>query len=195
MPDVEVRPLKLTDVSQMARWGRHEDTRFQGYNFTGKNFGDYLSWYLMKRQPFRKWVYGVFADHQLIGYITVKNYRRDLKSAEMGISFNPEWTSKGYGTEAVKQYLSQVFERFKLERVWLKTAAFNSRAKRCYEKAGFTVYDERHEPYEDQSTPIAFVNQWPQWFEYHDELAWINYIYMEIRIDELKNNVRVNTND
>ena len=186
MPEVEVRPLKLRDVAQMAHWGRHEDLRFQAYNFIGKSFGEYLSWYLMKRQPFRKWVYGAFADQLLIGYITVKQFRRDQKSAEMGISFNPDWISKGYGTEAIRQYLALVFDRFGLERVWLKTASFNARAIRCYEKAGFVMYDIRREPYENQSMPLALVNQWPQWFEYQDELAWMDYIYMEIEARDFK---------
>ncbi len=186
MPDVEVRPLRLRDVAQMARWGKHEDLRFQAYNFTGRNFSDFLSWYLMKRQPYRKWVYGAFADQLLIGYITVKQYNKEQKSAEMGISFNPDWTSKGYGTEAVKRYLELVFERFNLERVWLKTASFNARAIRCYEKAGFVTYDVQREPYEDQSMPITLVNQWPEWFDYHDELAWMDYIYMEIEKQVIK---------
>lgn len=180
MPDLEVRPLKLWDVAQMAQWGSHDDLRFQAYNFTGRSFSDYLSWYLMKRQPFKKWVYGVFVKQRLIGYITVKQYRRDLRSAEMGISFDPDWTSKGYGTQAILKYLELVFVRLNLDRIWLKTAAFNARAIRCYEKVGFKHCEQLREPYEDQSMPITLVNQWPEWFELHDELVWNDYLYMEI---------------
>lgn len=179
MPEVQVRPLRLRDVAQMASWGKHDDLRFQAYNFNCRTSIEYLSWYLVKRQLFRKWVYGAFVGSRLIGYITVKNLNKELKTAEMGISFDPGWISQGYGTAALRQYLELVFERFDIDRVWLKTASFNTRAIRCYEKAGFVAFDQRREPYEDQAMPVTLVNQWPEIFKYRDDLAWMEYIYME----------------
>jgi hypothetical protein len=42
------------------------------------------------------------------------------------------------------------------------------------------AFDQRREPYEDQAMPVTLVNQWPEIFKYQDDLAWMEYIYMEI---------------
>jgi RimJ/RimL family protein N-acetyltransferase len=177
---VEVRPLRLKDVAQMARWGKHADPRFLAYDFLGRTRLEFLSWFLVKRQPFRKWVYGVFLENRMIGYISYKNFDRHLRKGEMGISFDPLFLSRGYGTQALYAYLALVFKRFSIDRVWLKTAVFNARAIRCYEKSGFVAYDRKKEPYEDQSVVLTLVNRWPEFFEYHDDLVWTEYVYMAI---------------
>ncbi len=47
--------------------------------------------------------------------------------------------SQGYGTEAAQMMLWLAFERIGLHRVGLSVFAFNTRAIRSYEKAGFRV--------------------------------------------------------
>ncbi len=59
--------------------------------------------------------------------------------------------NSGYGTSALKAYLKIVTEDYGMKKIHLKTACFNSRGQRCYEKAGFHVVETKFEPYEDQS--------------------------------------------
>lgn len=187
MAGIEVRPLRLKEVAQMSHWGSHNDPRFLAYDFWGRNSLDFLSWFLVKQRPFKKWVYGVFLEARLIGYISFKNLNHNLKNGEMGISFDPEILSRGYGTQAISLYLGIVFERFPIESVWLKTAIFNARAIRCYEKVGFVVLEKKKEPYEDQTVTMTLVNRWPEIFEYCENQAWTEYVYMKINKGDFEN--------
>lgn len=50
-----------------------------------------------------------------------------------------EYQNKGYGTEAVILMLDYAFDVLNLNRVELTVFEFNTRAIRCYEKAGFVL--------------------------------------------------------
>jgi RimJ/RimL family protein N-acetyltransferase len=60
-------------------------------------------------------------------------------SAQVGIFIgeSDEW-GKGYGTDAVRALVDFGFAELRLERIWLEVGTENPRAKRSYEKAGFT---------------------------------------------------------
>ena len=53
--------------------------------------------------------------------------------------------SKGYGTETIKLLLDYGFNYLNLHEIQLDVMAFNERAIRCYEKAGFKEYGRRRE--------------------------------------------------
>lgn len=48
-------------------------------------------------------------------------------------------TSRGLGLEFFQAGLSFARERYRPQRVYLRVAAFNERAQRVYERAGFSV--------------------------------------------------------
>jgi RimJ/RimL family protein N-acetyltransferase len=50
-----------------------------------------------------------------------------------------EYWSKGYGTDAMNVLTRYAFSELNLQRVSLSVLAYNKRAMRCYEKAGFQV--------------------------------------------------------
>ena len=71
---------------------------------------------------------------------------------------NPDYRSKGYGTEALRLFLNFLFNELGLRKVKLNVFTFNKRAIRCYEKCGFKVDGiNRKELYRNG--------------EYHDNLA------------------------
>lgn len=175
---IVVRPMELKDVAQMAKWGKHEDLRYAAYNFPyGSNF-EYFQWYKSKKQPFRRYLFGVYLGDELIGYITLKQIKWVKREAFMGISFNPNCINLGYGTIALKDYLKIVTEKFGMKRIRLKTACFNIRGQRCYEKAGFHVVEKCFEPYEDQSQNFELMLQYGD-FQMMGMELWTEYIYME----------------
>ena len=58
--------------------------------------------------------------------------------AELGIMIGDrEYWSQGYGTDAVNTLVDYIFTSTKLDRVYLHTLSWNSRARRCFAKAGF----------------------------------------------------------
>lgn len=61
-------------------------------------------------------------------------------SAGMGIVIGDKrlW-GRGYGTDALNALLDLAFGELRLERIWLEVYEFNARARRSYDKCGFTL--------------------------------------------------------
>lgn len=86
-----------------------------------------------------------YAIHQvpsdrLIGLTTLSALDADNGSALFHITIGERdaW-GRGLGTEATELMLEHAFERLGLHRIGLAVFAFNDRAMRSYEKAGFTI--------------------------------------------------------
>ena len=79
--------------------------------------------------------------------------------------------NRGYGTEAVELLLGYGFNVLNLNNIMLTVFAFNKRALRCYEKAGFRVIGKRRK--------ARFYAG-----RYHDE------IFMDILAQEFKSSRR-----
>jgi len=147
---LRVKALVPKDVSQMLEWGKHEDIRLLHYNFNYTSFYDCQRWYRSKNKFLRKYIFGIYTEDILVGYITLKNINWLFRKGEMGIVMDPSKVNKGYGTKAMKKYLQIVFNQNKMKKIILRVAAFNKRAKRTYEKVGFKIYKESYEVYEEQ---------------------------------------------
>jgi len=147
---LRVKALDPKDVYQMINWGKHEDIRLLHYNFNYTNIYDCQRWYRSKNKFLRKYIFGIYTEDILVGYITLKNINWLLRKGEMGIVMDPSKVNEGYGTKAIKEYLKIVFNQYKMKKIVLRVAAFNKRAKRAYEKVGFKIYKESYEVYEEQ---------------------------------------------
>jgi RimJ/RimL family protein N-acetyltransferase len=83
--------------------------------------------------------FAIEADGRYIGFLGLRvNDSEQGGSYRIGIE-NPEYWGRGYGTEVAGLVLRYAFETLGLHRVHLMVAAYNVRARRCYEKAGFRV--------------------------------------------------------
>jgi RimJ/RimL family protein N-acetyltransferase len=129
-----------TDAEIVARWSR--DTE---YHRLGDNHAAYphpVKWArdLMERPGDRSFGFAIRAldDNQLIGDIGV--YVESWAHVEgwvgIGIGERAYW-GNGYGTEAMRLLLRFAFSELNLQRVSLGVYAYNPRALRSYEKAGF----------------------------------------------------------
>ena len=83
--------------------------------------------------------FAIEADGRYIGFVGLKvNDEEQSAHYRIGIA-NPDYWGRGYGTEVARLVLRYAFETLGLHRVHLKVAAYNVRARRCYEKSGFRV--------------------------------------------------------
>ncbi len=74
----------------------------------------------------------------VIGHITLYGASLPERAATLAIILAPEETGKGYGTDAVKTAVNYGFLQMGLNRIELRTWAFNTRARNAYANAGFT---------------------------------------------------------
>ena len=79
--------------------------------------------------------------NEFIGNIELKNIKKSV--AEFGICITYTMQDKHYGSEAIRKFLDYSFEKFKLDKIYLKVFPDNLRAIHVYEKIGFKRYDRR----------------------------------------------------
>lgn len=152
---IYIEKLEREHVDTMQRWGKHKDPMFYGYNIPYMSENERTCWYKNKTLPFSKKCFSIFnISSQLIGYISLRNIKWIRKSSELGIVFDPNNISKGYGTDSLNVFLEYYFDILKMKSLYLKVAIFNIRAQRCYEKCGFKPKGIVIEEFEDQSIPI-----------------------------------------
>ena len=74
------------------------------------------------------------------GEVVLNDLDRDNRSCGFRIGLRPSFQDRGLGSEATRLIVDYVFDVLGLHRLELEVYAFNPRARRVYEKAGF-VYE------------------------------------------------------
>ncbi|WP_344618358.1 GNAT family protein [Dactylosporangium salmoneum] len=74
-----------------------------------------------------------------VGEVVLNKWEPANESCQFRILIGPDGRGRGLGTEATGLILRHAFTALPLHRVGLEVYAFNPRARRMYEKAGFTV--------------------------------------------------------
>lgn len=75
----------------------------------------------------------------LIGYI---NLIEEEPAVRFGIGVNPAFCNRGYGSEITEKACELSHELYPGKPVYLEVRTWNTRAVRCYEKAGFSIVGE-----------------------------------------------------
>ncbi|WP_086832495.1 GNAT family N-acetyltransferase [Streptomyces sp. NRRL B-24572] len=77
------------------------------------------------------------ATGKVVGEAVLLEWDPGNESCAFRIAFVPDAIGRGLGTEATRLIVGHGFEALGLYRIWLEVYAFNPRAHRAYEKAGF----------------------------------------------------------
>jgi RimJ/RimL family protein N-acetyltransferase len=78
-----------------------------------------------------------------IGNCVYYNVNYAEGKAELGIMIgNRQYWNNGYGFEAIDSLLEHLFNRTRLERIYLTTLSWNIRAQKCFVKCGFSPCGE-----------------------------------------------------
>lgn len=133
-----IKPLELDDVFKMRLWGFHDNPLIADYNFPILTDEEIEKWYKTKSGKRNKKYFGIFDfNGNFIGYLGMKDIKLFRKESYLGLVFDPNFCSKGYGSDALKTFLKYYFIDLEMKRMYLEVAAFNKRAFKLYENMGF----------------------------------------------------------
>ncbi|MDO4143123.1 GNAT family N-acetyltransferase [Clavibacter michiganensis] len=77
------------------------------------------------------------ATDACVGEAVINEWSPEDRSANLRILIGPAGRDRGLGSEAVRMLVDHAFAATDLERISLEVMAFNPRARRVYERAGF----------------------------------------------------------
>lgn len=134
---VALRPVAEDDFDRLIIWETDPTIEIQ-FGKTFSSIGDYGR-YREELVRGRRYAMVVEAEQAgIIGYVELVNLAWRAKAAELCVLIGEErFRGQGYGTLAVDLFLHVAFQQLPLERVYLRVARCNKRARRCYEKCGF----------------------------------------------------------
>lgn len=82
-------------------------------------------------------------DGKHIGNCSYYNLDETRGEVELGIMIgNRDYWNEGYGTDAVTTLVNYIFRQTDLNRIYLKTLDWNTRAQKSFHKCGFTPYGQ-----------------------------------------------------
>ncbi len=142
---IRLRAAERDDIKKFHEWINDPDVTFGLSLYLPMSMRDEEAWYenVGKRSPDeRPLAIEVRAGDgwRLIGNSGLFESDHLAHSAEVGIMIGDKsvW-NQGLGTETMSLLLRHGFETLNLNRIFLRVYADNPRAKRSYEKAGFTL--------------------------------------------------------
>ncbi|WP_084111854.1 GNAT family N-acetyltransferase [Paramaledivibacter caminithermalis] len=181
---IKIRKLKREDVDKMVLWGKHEDPVFLHYNFPNLSKQERDLWYRIKAKSFRRKCFTIEDfKNNIIGYISLRDIKFIKRESELGIVFDPNKLNKGYGTDALSNFLDFYFNVLKMRKLNLKVAKFNKRALRCYQKCGFEIWKEILDEFEEQNIGLKIMKKIVESnkeFKINNGKLVTNYYYMNI---------------
>jgi len=139
---VRLRGIEREDIPTFVRWFNDPEVRQYLLMYEPMSKAKEERWFeahLEKQDEFGFAIEALIEDEWLhIGNVGLHQIDWKNRTAVLGIVLGEKahW-GKGYGSDATRTMLRFAFRELNLHRVELEVFEFNSRAARCYEKAGF----------------------------------------------------------
>jgi len=148
---VRLRAIEREDIPTFVRWFNDPEVKDFILMHRPMSLADEERWFESLADRKDEFIFAVEAliDERWVHIGNVGLHDVDWKNshAMFGIALGEKhYWGQGYGTQATKTMLRYAFQELNLHRVELEVFAYNPRAIRCYEKAGF-----RHEGTRRQS--------------------------------------------
>lgn len=147
---VELKALDKANINTYMRW-------FQDADVVGLTWAQTAApvtkeqeeaWFESVSKAKNSHVFAIhaLADNRLIGNCGLEEIDPKNRSAIFGIVIGEkDYWGRGYGTDATRTLLRFAFDELNLHRVELHVFAFNERAVKAYQKAGFQEEGRRRE--------------------------------------------------
>lgn len=141
---VVLREKRLGDAHDDFRWRTDAElARYDAARPFAATYQDYLALYrdeLLYPSPYRRSLAIEDSGGRHIGNVMYYNIDTIRREAEIGITIGErDYWGRGYGTDAVKTLVRQIFRATGFRRIYLKTLDWNVRAQHAFEKAGFRM--------------------------------------------------------
>ena len=141
---VVLREKRLNDAANDHAWRMDPElARYDAASPLKLSLREFTLYYTEQMRSFkedRRWFAIDTTDGKHIGNCMYYDVDKVRKQAKLGIIIGDrEYWGRGYGTDAVMTLVAHVFGELKLERVYLDTLEWNTRAQRCFQKCGFIV--------------------------------------------------------
>lgn len=180
MSRIYLTPIDNKTANELKKWENFTDPKLLGYNYGNLTDFEIKLWQGTISMPNKKY-FAVkrMEDDRFIGFIGLKNINPLLKRAKLGIVFDPNFVSQGYGYEAVCALLEVFFDEMNYKILYLDVNSFNDRAMNLYKKCGFKVVSYSREVFENQN-----IDMDERYFEYSHGLIYSKIINMKLSKDD-----------
>jgi len=142
-----LRPTTISDCQFIIKFNAGEDEDFL-HQWAGPSYSFPITINQIERR-LKDTIYTKFftavLDDEIIGTVELGfiNYKKkECKICRFLIG--EKFRNKGYGTEISKFLTNYGFNELNMNKILLHVSSFNTAAKKCYEKVGFTVIDEKN---------------------------------------------------
>ena len=140
----KIREWKITDKESLALLLNNKkilDNLRDGipWPYTQNDAEDFIA-AMLAADKTKTFAFAITADEEVIGSIGVfRGENIHCRTAEMGYYLGEAYWGKGFGTSAVRQICTYVFENTDIIRIFAEPFAFNTASCRVLEKAGFQM--------------------------------------------------------
>jgi len=145
---IYLRPLEMSDLERCQRWINDPDNRTTLVSHLPLNQNAEKEFIERCSKPDKEIHLAIVLNEgdRHIGTIGLFNIRWKDRAAEFGLMIGEaDARGHGYGSEAIRLINKYAFEQLNLNRLELSVVAFNERAIRMYEAAGFVREGVRRE--------------------------------------------------
>jgi RimJ/RimL family protein N-acetyltransferase len=147
---VRLRPLEERDLVHLERWWNDPEWQvFQQLTVRPRPDGPaqdlFRSWSTNDGGTGAGFSVETLSSGEFVGHVALWGIALPSRTATLGIVVGPTYVDHGYGTDAVRVAARYGFRSMGAHRIELAVAAFNTRGRRAYEKAGFQVEGVRRE--------------------------------------------------
>ena len=177
---VYLEKMKRSTAFEIKDWANYEDPRLSGYNYGNLSNFEINFWYNSICSPRKKY----FAvrrseDDKFIGFVGLKNCNPLTRRSLLGIVFDADFVSDGYGYDAMQLLLDYYFNELRFKEMLLEVNLFNERALNLYKKLGFKERGFDRELFENQD--IEFDDRY---FEKRGNLIYSKILKMKLTKDD-----------
>lgn len=137
---VSIRPITEADTDKIVKWRNAPSVMEHFIYRTPLTREDHLNWFYNRVRTGEVFQFMIIDEEagEEVGSVYLRDVDLQNKKCEYGIFIGEDsCRGKGIGSAAAKLALDFAFEKLKLNRVFLRVFADNTRAIKSYENAGF----------------------------------------------------------